>query len=380
MEKEVKLKIVHVVIDQKFIDGAISLFGEDERIENTFIIIGKERDFSYIQSKSIVTVCENKVIDYINQFDVVILHSLPSIPINKIQYIKKGIKVVWFAWGYDLYEKPYNIIPVNLYGAETKKYLYQKRCRNLISINGIRANLYVKVHLKSALRRIDYFSGVFPYEIDLVKEKHPEFKAEPLDFYYGAKDFFIPEEPNKEISHVKSNIVIGNSANVTGNHLDVLEMMKAVSIDKKAKIIIPLSYGGTPQYINMLKEKAEKLAPGQIETLNNYLPLEEYLTLISSCRTAIFAHERQQATDNIFMQLLYGARVYMSESSSAFSYLRSIGINVYSLQKDLDLFNMEMSDKDVMNNRKVLSALYSPSKLIERVAHIITILIKSNKS
>ena len=378
MEKEVKLKIVHVVIDQKFIDGAISLFETDERVENTYIILGEKLKCNYIKNTNIVTINEEKAIDYINQFDVVILHSLPSIRISQIRNIKKGIKVVWFAWGYDLYEKPYDVIPVKLFGPETRKHVNNSK-NSLFSISALRASLYVKVYLKSALSRIDYFSGVFPYEIDLIKANHPEFTAQPLDFYYGSKDFFIPEEPSKEIKHDKLNTIIGNSANVTGNHLDVLNNLKEVRIDKKAKIIIPLSYGGTPQYIKMIEKKAEDIAPGQIETLNSYLPLGDYLNLISNCRTAIFAHERQQATDNIFMQLLYGARVFMSESSNVFTYLKSIGIKIYSLQRDLHLFNNEMSETDVMRNREILSSLYSSSKLIERVFIINSILIKANK-
>lgn len=373
-----KLKIVHVVIDQKFIDGAISLFDTDERVENTYIIIGEKQECEYIKSSGIVTIDEDNAINFINQFDVVVLHSLPSIPISQIKNIRKGIRVIWFAWGYDLYEKPYDIIPVKLLGPETKRYIRRQRSKNRFGINSLRASLYVKLHLKSALQRIDYFSGVFPYEIDMVKAKHTEFTAHSLDFYYGSKDFFIPEVPSIEIIHEKYNIIIGNSANITGNHLDVLETIKTVSFDKRAKIIIPLSYGGTSQYIHAVEKKAEELAPGQVVTLCAYLPLMDYLNLISNCRTAVFAHIRQQATDNIFMQLIYGARVFMSESSYAFKYLKSIGIRIYSLEKDLHLFNKEMSDADVMNNRTILSSLYSSSKLIERVYKINSILINAN--
>jgi hypothetical protein len=84
----------------------------------------------------------------------------------------------------------------------------------------------------------------------------------------------------------------------------------------------------------------------------------------------VFEHERQQASDNIFMQLLYGERVYMSETSEAYTYLKSIGLKIYSLQRDLSLFNVEMTDEDILNNRSVLSNHYSSSKLVERVRTI----------
>ena len=81
---------------------------------------------------------------------------------------------------------------------------------------------------------------------------------------------------------------------------------------------------------------------------------------------------RTGGADNIFIQLLYGARVYMSENSA----VKSIGLKVFSIQSDLNLFNEELSDEDVITNRKILSSYYSSSKLIERIKKINDILIK----
>lgn len=374
-----KLKMLHIVRDDKFVDGAASLFETDSRVENTYILIGGAKKFKYIRNTSILFVAPDKCIDYINTFDVVVLHSLLAIPLENIKEIKSDTKVVWYAWGYDIYQKPYDIIPIELLGPETKKFTRYRRFGRSISIKYIRKSLYVKKHLKEALSRIDYFSGVFPYEFDLIKKYHSEFRAEPLDFYYGSDHFFIPEQPDQVVKHGKKNIIIGNSANKTGNHLDVLKVISGIDIDKEAKIIIPLSYNAKPYYVKQVESIAEKLAPGQVVSLRSFLPLDEYLSLISNCKTAVFAHERQQATDNIFMQLLYGARVYMSETSAAYTYLKKIGLNVYSLQSDLNLFNKEMSDKDIMANRVILSSLYSSSKLIERVKNTNTMLIDKLK-
>ena len=236
----------------------------------------------------------------------------------------------------------------------------------------------MKRQIKPALKAIDYFSGVFPYEIDLIKKSHPYFRAEPIDFYYGsAKDFFIKEDVSTNINHEKKNIIIGNSANMTGNHFDVIEILSKVNIEDDSKLIIPLSYGNIRGYADAVEKEAEKIAPGRVVSLRNYMPFNEYYELISTCRTAIYAHERQQASDNIFLQMIFGARVYMSETSSAYNYLKGIGLKVYSLQSDLSLFNDAMKDEDVINNRRILSSLYAPSKLIERVKTINTILIDS---
>ncbi len=369
-----KLKLLHIVKDEKFIDGAFSLFETDDRVDNTYIIVGEKQDLKYVKCTRIQFVPVEKLFSYIHKFNVILIHSLPVLPLHLLPKISEDIKIVWFAWGYDIYKKPYDIIPLELLGNETKRNTAWERLKIRLHCSYYTKKSYVRKHLKSALSRIDYFSGVFPYEMDLIKNNHPEFKAFPLDFYYGAKDFFIPEQPATKIIHGKKNIIIGNSADITGNHLDVLKRMSTIDIDKDAKIIIPLSYGGSSSYIEKVERKAQALSPGNIYSLRSFLPIDEYLGLISNCRTAVFAHERQQASDNIFMQMIYGARVYMSETSAAFSYLKSIGLKVYSLQNELDLFNEEMSDEDVLTNRKILSSLYSPSKLINRIQVINTTL------
>lgn len=370
-----KLKAIHIVVDEKFIDGAISLFETDERVENTYVIISEKEIFSYLKTPGIIRVANNEVLDLINKFDVVFIHSLPAIPLYLIPKIRKDIKLIWLAWGYDFYEKPFELIKIKLIGEETFIHTKFLRLKQFLYWRNRRKAFLVRLQMKKVIKRIDYFSGVFPYEYLLLKEANPAFRAKPLDFYYGATDFFIPESPSAIINYGKKNIIIGNSANITGNHLDVLKTISSVPLDKDAKIIIPLSYGGPVSYINKVEEYAEKIAPGQVISLKKYLPLNEYLELISNCKVAVFAHERQQATDNIFMQLIYGARVYMSETSMAYAYLKSIGLKVYSLQSDLNLFNDEMDEEDILTNRRILSEQYSSSKLINRVQVIYSKLI-----
>ena len=160
-----KLKIVHFVIDDKFIDGAISLFEADDRVENTYVIIGQENDCQHIKYKGIQFVDYEDALDFINTFNVVIFHSLPAIPINIVKDIKNDVKVVWFAWGYDIYEDPYDVISIRLLGKVTKRNTRLLRIRKYFDWRYWRSKYIVLKHLRKVLERIDYFSGVFPYEI-----------------------------------------------------------------------------------------------------------------------------------------------------------------------------------------------------------------------
>lgn len=363
------MKYLHCLKDEKFLDGAISLFEEDKRVVNTYVLFirdAKNYSFRFIKN----SLAQKQEIDTfllsLKDFDVVILHSLTSIPIELIPQIPNKIKVVWLMWGFDFYNK--EILNKDLYYPFTKRTLKLRHRSSLlkwISTKFINKQLY-----KKALNRIDYFSGVFPYEFDLFKhlDRYPNLKAKPLDFYYGSTSFFVPEIPQTSICNSHSNVIIGNSADPANNTLDVFELlMNTLDTQTIDSIIVPLSYGRNKDFIQCVKIKGIKLWGEKFKALDGFLPLEDYLKLISNCKCAIFFHERQQASDNVLMQLLYGARVFMSESSLMYQYLKKQGYQIYSLQKDIHLINNPLSDKEVMQNRILLSNNYSSSKLIERI-------------
>lgn len=377
------MKIIHFVTDEKFIDGAIDLFESDKRVDNYYIKIQRHsRMFTYIKNKNVEQIPQSKILDRIKNCEVIILHSLPAIPVQLITKIPHSIKIIWFAWGFDLYKDFYaKIIPIKLYGDLTSVYLKQNKFFSSFKYNlwFLKQTLLHKIYLNKVLSRIDYFSGVFPYEYNEIRKAHPDFKAEPLDFYYGSTNFFIPEIPELKIKHSKLNVIIGNSGDATNNHLDVLQLLKKNNCTIEGLVIIPLSYGCDNKYADKVYNFANDIYPNKVNALRQFMPLNEYLDLISNCRIAIYAHKRQQASDNIFLQLMYGAKVYMSEDSLAFHYLKRIGLKIFSLERDLSSFKEDISDEDILINRQILSSRYSTSKLLDRVKKINDILIGVSK-
>lgn len=365
-----KLKYLHCVIDDKFIDGAISLFESVLPGSSMYVFVElnfskKKKTLKRVKSQSVKMVSELEFSHLVSQFDIIILHSLFSLSPKLICSIPRGKKVVWFAWGYDLYRK--NILPVDLYYPETKKIVCKSfSLRNFLL--SFRSYLRGQNHPINAIRRVDYFSGVFPYEYDLLKEQYPSLLAKPLDFYYGSKDFFVPEKPEKIINNRFRNVIIGNSNAPTNNHIDAFSYMSHLELCDGGKIILPLSYSLDEDYKEVVKECAFNLwGKENVLILDHFLPLKEYVEIVSNCRVAVYFHERQQASDNVFMQLLFGAKVYMSDTSQMFLYLKSLGFYVFSLQKESDGINEPLCDEYIMHNRVLLSKLYSSSKILKRV-------------
>lgn len=372
------MKILHCLFDDKFMDGTIRVYESDKSHTNKYVLVRRSPDnykFMYVKSVNVEVITPKAFISMTLDFDVVILHSFACLKNYYIAKISKNCKVVWYGWGFDMYDGQHPIVPLRLFSEETKKFIENNRSPisakeiAVVFLNKIR-NSIDTLWQNKAISRIDYFSGVFPYEYDLIKSKHPNFKAKKVDFYYGDVDFFIKDTVRNEIEHGKVNVIVGNSADPRNNHHDALTVLAKANLPKESKIIIPLSYAGTEEYVNWVKDYAESVFPGRVKALLDYLPLQEYLDLTSHCKVAIFYHERQQASDNIFMQMMYGAKIYMSETSLAYQYLKKEGFVVFSLQSDSDKLFEELTDEEVMKNRNLLCNKYSNHTILGRVVNI----------
>ena len=376
------MKILHCVYDDKFMDGTIRVYESDKRHTNEYVLVRSSPDnymFRYIKSGKVKVTTPISFLLMAPEYDVIILHSFVCLNYYYISKIPKKCKVVWYAWGFDMYGGSHPIVPLKLYDTETKIFLEKdhlpKTIKGIITDLKVKMmNYYERLWLNKAISRIDYFSGVFPYEYDLVKSHHQNFKAKRVDkrdiLYYGDIDFFIKDTINNDIEHGKVNIIIGNSADPRNNHHDALTAISNVILPKESNIIIPLSYAGSANYIQWVMAYAESLYPGRVKALLDYIPLQDYLDLTSHCKVAIFFHERQQASDNIFMQMMYGAKVYMSETSLAYKYLKDEGFIVFSLQSEAESLFDDITDEMVMTNRRLLCEKYSDHTIRERVFKI----------
>lgn len=387
MEKECK-KIcnLHCVPDDKFIDGLIEVmdYTSNAKVKNKFICISEhEFTYKYIKKKERVKcITSSQLLSYIahGEFNVIFLHSLYSIPLNAIITIPEEIKIVWLAWGYDLYCKPTMCSPfikVSLYHKKTCKALKRTSCKEAL-YEGYRYGKYLfnRKRIQRIVNRIDYFSGVIPAEYHLMS-RLPYFKAQEVVFNYFKLDAIISRKNLDTFSPIGRNILVGNSADPSNNHLDAFELLRHLNLEGK-KIYVPLSYGGTADYRGRVKKEGEKYWGKNFIALETFLPYEEYCRIIASCGSVIMFHERQQALGNISVALWNGCSVFLSETSEVFKMYKAMGIPLFSLQSDLvdDNLQQVFSREEIMHTRERLLAfgaeevlLGNIRKLYEKLQH-----------
>lgn len=382
-------KILHIVPDDKFIDGAIDTFNQTSSI-NTYVSIDAVESFTYIKSHAaeVQILSKETLLPFIlnGGYHLVAFHTLPRDKYELALQIPKHIKVLWLSWGYDLYspvEKMPAILPIELYKPLTNKLINPrekvspyKRIKRLVK----RVIYYKKYRMayleeqriiqeeirlqKALLGRIDYMSTVLPSEYEMLC-KLQNFHAEYFPFQYAFKDDFS----FGDMYDNADKILLGNSATETNNHLDIIALLNQRNI--KNECILPCSYGSS-EYLQKLKQTLLGHQTN-LHVIENFLPQAEYATLLCSCRVGIFGHLRQQAVGNILICMLHGSKVYLYRDSIAYKYFSKAGYHVYTIEDDLtnDHISVALTEEQQSKNRNLAIEQFTQSRVVNRLEEIL---------
>lgn len=245
-------------------------------------------------------------------------------------------KTYWIIWGGDLYS----------YNERKKKSVFHT------------IEDYVKGNAKGY---ISYMDG----EFRLAKKW---FKAKGK-FY---RSFTYPSNLYKEVDLKKTEknelwIQIGNSADSSNNHLEILEKLSKFK-DMNIKLFCILSYGGSEEYKKQVIGRGSELFKDKFFPILNFMEFKEYMSFLSSLDIAIFAHNRQQGFGNITSLLSMKKTVYLKEKISTFEMLNEMKIGI----KSFDRFTaLEKFDENILeNNRRIIKENFSEEKLIEQWKNI----------
>jgi 4-alpha-L-fucosyltransferase (fuc4NAc transferase) len=355
------MKYLHIMRNDKFINPFIDFINKNfSKEENTFFIMDGLETIEALNEKNVKRyISKGRKLKGVLK-KLILLLQLPILYIRLFNYCKKSEKIYfhalsdprlifflfifrhylkksyWIMWGADLYS--YN-------GRKKKSFFY--------SIED-----YVKENIKGY---ISYMEG----EFRLVKKW---FKAKG-NFYYS---FTYPsnlykEIDLKEIEKKELWIQIGNSADSSNNHLEILEKLSKFK-DMNIKLFCILSYGGSEEYKKQVIGRGSELFKDKFFPILNFMEFKEYMSFLSSLDIAIFAHNRQQGFGNITSLLSMKKTIYLKEKISTFEMLNEMKIAI----KSFDRFTaLEKFDENILeNNRRIIKENFSEEKLIEQWKNI----------
>lgn len=374
-----KRKIAHFFIDDKFFYAAKMQFESLEDYENRFFVISAHHQFKYLDRSSIEIINPNDLLKYIKDpsfCDILILHTLNSIPIHQISEICSNIKVVWLSWGFDIYNNIFPQYPLIKIRKQHIESVYPLRVRIRRLWNRMKRKKQElcayyfgegygkRKEFENAIQRINYFSGVFPEEYDYLK-KNKFFKARYFCFNYFGKS--KPSELNK-LSKLGTAIQVGHNGMEWLNHIDVFKRLIKMNLGDR-KIICPLSYGNNSDYTNFVIKEGYRYFHNNFSVLSDFLPIDKYKALLDNVGYVVLNVKRQCGVGNILIGIRRGAKVFFPKDSINYRHFSEMGVKVFSIEEDLNEkeLNTQLSDDEIRKNCELVDAYYNYEEVMKRL-------------
>ncbi len=290
--------------------------------------------------------------------DKVFIHRLSDIHLFPVLFCPKNIRKYWFLWGEELYSN----IDWELYDSETL--LFLKRKKSVLKFKKL-----IKNELrKYAVSKINYI-GTNETEFNIIK-KYFKTNAIRCEFRYpNPMDEYCSKEVGTSSLVAKNRnekiILLGNSADPSNNHISILK--KIANLPGNYKLLVPLSYGGSEEYINAVKEIGKNLLGSHFVPIIDFLEPTEWKNILSNVDVGIMNHWRQQAVGNIRSLLSDGKKVYLSEKNPLYAHYMNNDILIQSVEKcdfDVTIFD-EYTNEQKERNKSAIEELYSQDKVFK---------------
>ncbi len=232
----------------------------------------------------------------------------------------------WIVWGGDLY-------------------CYKKR-----NYNSFLKKLWYKIeeHVK---KNIAYVNTLAPEDYNVAKEYY-NIKGKYKRALYMLEEDFLSFKLSKTQEKTEVYIQIGNSADPSNNHYDILNSLEKFK-DKNIKIFAVLSYGDK-EYAKKVNEYGKNIFGNKFVGMLDFLSKEEYWQYMSKIDILIFNHKRQQGLANIFIASYFEKKIYIRDDISSWNYLVSdigLKLNSYALIEN-QTFN-EFRNNNSRGNKKI---------------------------
>ncbi len=302
------IKILHCIPSEKFTEPFIEFVLEHfEHDAHHFIVKGLTK--FEVKLRPQVTLVPNQVgwlsllaayLSPLKRAEKVIIHSLFDNKLTLLLALQPWIhsKCVWVIWGGDLYS--------SLTPAQTQKGRLLGAIRRFV------------------IRRIGGIVTMIDGDYELAR-KHLGTNAKRYSsFVYPSN--LVNSSQNISNEHEGINVLVGNSADPSNHHFDVLDRLAAMDY-RELNVIAPLSYGDR-EYAKKVIARGKELFGNKFSALEDFMSQEEYKEFLEKIDIAIFNHDRQQALGNIINLLGMGKKVYIRDTVTHWDFFVGIGVAI----------------------------------------------------
>jgi hypothetical protein len=381
------MRIAHLAFDQKFIPFAQDVF-EDAFPEGNswFLLHAKRAPLRYVSNLHNVELVSRRglwdstCIGRIGKHEMVVVHAMIPEFAEVVKRLSADTVVLWFGWGYEYYaylERVFGPVILPDTAAAWKRSVAADRAvpdglmRRLKSVprKVLRTLVSAARHkpgetIQTVAGRIDLCS-VSPSEMPLLKAAFPHFRAKHYQLHYFSREDILDQGPSQMAG---PDILLGNSATPENNHVEAMALLKRVPLDGR-RIIAPLSYG-PPHYADEICRLGFDSFGPRFTPLRDYLPVDKYFQLLSTCGTVVMNHRRQAAMGNISAALYKGSRVVLREENPIYATYAGLGAlldPMSRIEANPSAIIQPLTALERQKNREVVGAYMSRSNLVRAI-------------
>jgi len=341
-----KNQIIHCMYAEKFIAPYLRFLEKNFDLSSHFFLIRKDKNYPIQEKNNILFLKngENKIyrifiyMKYLNDehIEKIILHGILNKELWCILFIQPWLlkKCYWVIWGGDLY---YNL----------------NRAKNLKSA-------IVEKIMGSVIKKIGFIITYVKNDFLLAKLKY-QTKAKFLNCLIYESNIFDSNIKNTERNGRFINILLGNSAHASNQHLKVIEYLSSYR-KKNIRIYCPLSYGSESYAKEVARAGKDKFGHKFIP-LFNFMGNSEYIKLLSKIDIGIFPANRQQGMGNLIPLLGLGKKIYLDKNLTSYAEFSRLKIRIF----DIDDINLKkISAKEKKKNMLIIKNIFSETNLIKQ--------------
>lgn len=336
-------KTLHVIFwNERFTPEFLSFWEKNINLEgHSFYILGGEErvldiDSSYNRNNLLGYL---KLVCRLYSADIVVLHGLANFKLIIVLFLMqwKLACCYWLILGGDLYYKST--------GKDKPFYRVKEFFRSRV------------------IRKIGHLLTYLEGDVELARKWYGSSAVSHECLIYPSN--FVIDLPNKDVEKTNDNlgVLVGNSADPTNNHFEILSLLNAKA---KMKVYCPLSYGDKEYAKTVIRAGEEKFG-SDFMSLLEMMSREEYLRFLESIDIAIFAHKRQQAMGNIISLLGAGKKVYLRKGTSQWELFTKLNVQVFDLFDMGDGFGKPFDGGD---NKRIINDYFNKISLIAQYKQI----------
>lgn len=340
------MKIIHVINNSTFTEPFIKFINSNfNKSEHVFLVIGKKNKFNIKKEENVFFIKNIKdilsFIKNVKNSDKIIFHGLFGKKIILFLFVFRNIlkKSYWLIWGGDLY-------------------YFRNRKKNF------KSNIYEFLR-KKAIKNFENIITLVSGDYELAKKWYKT-KAEFYEAFYPNPVNYKFLDTIEIIKSDKIVIQVGNSADPSNNHKEILDNLKKYK-NKNIEIICPLSYGDK-EYAKYIKEYGFEIYGEKFIPLIDFLAPEEYSKILSKVDIAIFNHDRQQGVNNILALLYLEKKVYIRKDVTTWETMQNKNLKIYNTYNlKNESFEMFSTFKDIykIKNKEIIKEEFSEERCIE---------------